>query len=257
MGVLGHTVDPAVATMTAIWAQAVVATTGCAFSFVECGGMAAYLYTETEMTCPQSVMFEDGTWTDAPFMEWSRTDQFWRCYLCSNAGTRVTADHLTGNRHLSRTQGQWNQLGQFTRGRQQIVRVYTDYNYQQNQPALPAPGLEPPQPAGAPPAPAAAPPAPAAAAQHTQTITDALEQHTQTITDAMEQIMETKTEHIERIERKFDDVLERLQVVADRLALVSDRLAETNQLISAAQPRGAVQAVRAMQGADAPPRAHQ
>ena len=90
-----------------------------------------------------------------------------------------------------------------------------------------------------------------------KTITDALEQHTKTITDAVEQLMQTKAEDTLRIETKFDDVCDRLQIVADRLQIVADRIAETNQLLGAAQPRGAVQAARALQAADLPPRVHQ
>ena len=249
IGVIGHSVDPAVATKTAISAQAILANVDrrrCVV-FAEISDMAAYLFTENAATCPQSVMLEDGTWTDAPWMQWSGTDQFWRCFMCSNKGTRVTADHLTAPRHHDRTEGQWNQLATFTRGGQQIVRVYTDVNYEQpvmqNQLALQQapPGLPAaPAPAAAQPAPAAAPPA------ALQGIADTMEQHTRAITDAMEQIMATRAEDIERIEKKFDEVMERMQVMTDRLQLVSDRIAETNQLLGTAQPRGAVQAVRAL-----------
>ena len=93
--------------------------------------------------------------------------------------------------------------------------------------------------------------------QHTQAITNAMERHTTAIATRMEQIMETRADDITRIEQKFDDVLERMQLMIDRLQLVSDRIAETNQLLGAAQPRGAVQAARALQTADLPPRAHQ
>ena len=91
--------------------------------------MAAYLFTENEATCPQSVMLADGTWTDAPYMQWSDTDHFWRCFMCSTRGHRVTADHLAAPKHHGRTEGQWHQLGNFTRGAQHIVRVHTDTNY--------------------------------------------------------------------------------------------------------------------------------
>ena len=92
------------------------------FVFVEISDMAAYLFTENEATCPQSVMYEDGTWADAPFMQWSAADSFWRCFMCSNKGTRVTADHLSAPRHTDRTEGQWNHLATFTpRGGQQKV----------------------------------------------------------------------------------------------------------------------------------------
>ena len=92
-----------------------------------------------------------------------------------------------------------------------------------------------------------------------KTITDALEQHTKTITDAVEQLMQTKAEDTLRIETKFDDVCDRLQIVADRLQIVADRIAETNQLLGAAQPRGPVQAARALQAVQAPdaPQRHQ
>ena len=237
--------------------------------FAEISDMAAYLFVENAATCPQSVMLADGTWTDAPYMQWSDTDQFWRCFMCSTRGTRVTADHLSAPRHHDRTEGQWNQLGTFTRGGQRIVRVYTDVNYEQqpivqNQlaqqqapPGLPAA----PAPAAAQPAPAAAPPAALhgladTMEQHTRAITDTMEQHTRAITDAMEQMMTTRAEDIDRMEKKFEDVMERMQIMIDRLQLVSDRIAETNQLIGTAQPRGAVQAARALQAADQPPRAH-
>ena len=239
--------------------------------FVEISDMAAYLFTENEATCPQSVMYEDGTWADAPFMQWSAADSFWRCFMCSNKGTRVTADHLSAPRHTDRTEGQWNHLATFTqRGGPRLVRVYTDVNYEQqpvaqNQiaqqqapPGLPAG----PAPAAAQPAPAAAPPAALQALadtmeQHTQAITNAMERQTTAIATRMEQIMETRADDITRIEQKFDDVLERMQLMIDRLQLVSDRIAETNQLLGTAQPRGAVQAARALQTADLPPRAHQ
>ena len=222
--------------------------------------MAAYLFTENEATCPQSVMLEDGTWTDAPYMQWSGADSFWRCFMCSNKGTRVTAEHLAAPRHTDRTEGQWNHLATFTpRGGPRIVRVYTDVNYEQ-QPVVQNQLAQQPAPPGLPagPAPAAAQPAPAAAPPAAlQALADTMDQHTQAITDAMAQIMATKAEDIERIEKKFDDVMERMQLMIDRLQLVSDRIAETNQLLGTAQPRGAVQAVRALQAADAPPRQHQ
>ena len=80
-------------------------------------------------------------------------------------------------------------------------------------------------------------------------------QHTRAITDAMEHIMETNAENIERIEKKFEDVMEHMQLVVNHLQTVSDRISETNQLIGAAAPRGGLQAARALQAADLPPRA--
>ena len=225
--------------------------------------MAAYQFTENVHTCPQWAMLQDGTWIAAPWMAWYEADQVWRCLICSPSGVRVTADHLATPKHQGRTRGQWNHLGRYTRGGLRIVDIWTDDNYENAAPLpLPAaPGAQPPLPAQPPQPAAPGLPLPAAAAptagEHVKTITDALEQHTKTITDAVEQLMQTKAEDTLRIETKFDDVCDRLQIVADRLQIVADRIAETNQLLGAAQPRGAVQAVRAVQTAAVPPRAHQ
>ena len=96
-------------------------------------------------------MLEDGTWRDAPWMSWDADSYFWRCWMCSTSGVRVTNDHLTTPRHTNRVSpdNNGNYLGWYHAdvGRQQMLRVQVHANYlnrRQQQLALPAPPGEPP-----------------------------------------------------------------------------------------------------------------
>ena len=106
---------------------------------------------ESPNVCPEAVMLEDGTWRNAPWMSWDADSYFWRCWMCSTSGVRVTNDHLATPRHTNRVSPDsiGNYLGWYSAdvGRQQMLRVQVHANYlnrRQQQLALPAPPGEPP-----------------------------------------------------------------------------------------------------------------
>ena len=80
---------------------------------------------DAQWAIPQQVKLQDGSWVQAPWVEWSAQDGHWKCHICAQT-PRITPEHLAGKMHVNRTNLVDGYLGYYTRELgSKIVGVWT------------------------------------------------------------------------------------------------------------------------------------